>query len=132
MSLNAQLLHGTSDKNTMEPKKGTITPNGTSWEQKVAAAVKHFNKFVHSKQIIQHLSDTYGYTIESLYNGNISTALNKLKNNGSLFKYQADQNNRNTFWGSPKWIDKDGNILPEFAYDEAFLFKPNAKMTIDI
>lgn len=136
MSLNAQLLN--SNTNTNTPIKAKDVPNdnrlpdGSTWERKVAAAVKHFNKFVHSKQVIEYLSETYGYSIESLQNGNISTAFNKLKNSGSLHKHQADQNNRNTFWGSPKWVDSESKILPEYMYDEKYLFKTNAKIVIDI
>ncbi len=51
----------------------------------------------------------------------LSSSTQTLKKNGTIVKYQHGNQNRNSFWGIPKWLDENGEIKKEYMYNKKYL-----------
>lgn len=108
---------------TSAPKsKSKQKPTGYSSRKpmvfKVLYVIKQLNRFLHSTEIRKEIAELDGTTFEKV---NISATLSQLKRNKKICKKQIGKQNRNSFWGSPKWLDSNGVILKEHLFDKSLL-----------
>jgi hypothetical protein len=76
------------------------------------------NKFIRFREAAKMIVDIEGAGDEDYFTKRLTTSTRKLKLDGKIVKVSHEDSLKNTFWGSSKWIDKDGNIKPEYKYDE--------------
>ena len=82
---------------------------------KVVYIIKAVNRFLHSSEIRSKIARLEKIDYDSV---NISPVLSQLKRDGKLCKVQVGNQNRNSFWGNPKWLNEAGEILPQYKYNE--------------
>jgi len=117
-----------SDKN-VEKTKSVISSNtyndyDSSWRliHKFQYILKTESRFLHFREVakiileLEGLKNTYEKQKELArkLSGNIS--IRKLKQNGNIVLKQHNNSPKKSFWGSKKWIDTKGNILPAYKY----------------
>ncbi len=93
-------------------------------KQKIALILKSKKRFLHSREIVGAIIefDESIEDAESITN-KVSQALSALKNEGVVVNVKINKQNINTFWGSPKWLDENDQINPQFIYDNAQVFE---------
>lgn len=98
-------------------------PKNLSWTDKTIDALKHFNRFVHSREIAEYIHENFEPTSDIKdVKAKASIAISNLKNSGAIIKYELEgelKSNLNVFWGIPKYLDENGNILSKHKYDES-------------
>ncbi|MEQ9308016.1 MAG: hypothetical protein RLN90_01075 [Balneolaceae bacterium] len=97
---------------------------------KVKLVIKSFNKFVHNRQISEELHAREPEISEDDWAKKVSGALSSLRQKNQLVNYAVNGYNRNTFWGSPKWLDDNGEIISDYMYDEEYLQGDSETITI--
>lgn len=98
-----------------------------SLPNKLLFLLKNENRFLHFREaatIVVELEDKGDIKILA---GKISAGCGKLKREGVIIKYQIGSSNVNTFWGSPKWLDNEGNIKEGHEYNEKYLVSGGKK-----
>ncbi|MEQ8578650.1 MAG: hypothetical protein RIC57_05085 [Balneola sp.] len=88
---------------------------------KVKFVIKAFDKFLHNRQIAEELHRREPHVSEDKWSRKVSGALSSLRRNGELVNYSVNDYNRNTFWGSPKWLQENGEIIDKYMYDEEYI-----------
>ena len=88
-----------------------------SYRDKVTFIFKTENRFLHIREIIG-----IAQSLEKQHNGeemvdSLRQAVYGLKAKDVLVSYKVDGRNINAFWGSKNWLDDDGNVKPEHAYN---------------
>ncbi len=97
---------------------------------KVKFVIKDHDKFVHNRQIAEELHRREPQISEDEWAKKISAALSSLRQKGQLVNFSVNGYNRNTFWGSPKWLDSNKEIKKEYMYDKEYLQEDS--VTIEI
>lgn len=96
---------------------------------KVLYIIKNLNRFLHSNEIRQEISRLDNIDFSSI---KVSSTLSQLRKSGKVRKIQIGNQNRNSFWGSEKWLDHAGEPLVEHHYDERMLAEWKAEEEIDL
>lgn len=97
--------------------------------KKIIWALKSKSRFLlisEIAEIIRDLEDPMGDIKK--YVDKVRPMLLPLKKEGVIEPFQVDHQNRNTFWGSPNWIE-NGKIKPGYEYDDRKVIK-KTKMEI--
>ena len=83
--------------------------------------LKMEDRFLHFREAGELIVRLDGEGDPKLVGRKLSSSTLKLKKGGVIVKYQASQQNRDTFWGSPKWLNEDGSIKEGHGYNEEYL-----------
>lgn len=106
-----------------------------SWSltSKVEHAFKRENRFLHSREITEMIFAADGSlgNIKKL-GAQVSSVLTRLRRDGRITKKVLNNMNRNTFWGSEKWLDENRNVLPEYMYNKKYVVEESAEKTFEI
>jgi hypothetical protein len=90
-------------------------------KNKVAYIIKKANRFLHSREISSQLQEIDDSFDKSKIGEQVSTALYQMKDmpDYNIIGIRIGKSsNQGTVWGSKKWVDSEGNILPEYAISE--------------
>jgi len=98
-------------------------------KEKIAALLKLTNRFLNINELTGLVSDYEPKSKVEEIKAALGSAKNALLKDGSIVKVQVGSNNSNSFYGSPAWIDEDGNPLPDHKYREDAVYVKN-KITI--
>lgn len=84
--------------------------------QKILIALKENERFMRIREIAEYIchitkEDVDGLVIQ------LSRRTKYLKEKGAITKVQIGKSKKNTFWGSPKWIDSNGSIKDGYEYN---------------
>lgn len=95
----------------------------TSWSlgHKFLFLLKMENRFLHFREAGELIVKLDGKGDTSSVARKLSSSTQKLKKEGTIVKHQATHQNRDTFWGSPKWLNEDGTIKDGHEYNKDFL-----------
>ena len=96
-------------RKTRKKRKGTVADN-------ILTSISKAQRFLHYSEIVQLLETIYPEKTQDQvkFKRQISTTLSLLKKNGKVISYQKGNSKRDTFWGLDKWLDKEGQIKPEY------------------
>lgn len=87
---------------------------------KILRIIKTEGRFVHVREIAEKAHEFEPTISLSDFNKKISQTLSNLKGSGSynLTNLTVGKASINTFWGLKTWLDDDGNVRPEYVYDD--------------
>lgn len=91
--------HTSKDPN-YDPKK--------SMKTKVLYVLSKIGRFAHSTEIRDKMAELEGVSAENI---KVSATLSAMRRAEKLHKHTVGNQNRNSFWGSTKWINEEGKIL---------------------
>jgi len=107
--------------NPISLNQGVHTANGlydpkSNTRVKILFAIKQLNRFARSREIAELLNQYEPQAdLKALINS-LSSPLYQLKTENKVFKLTVGTGNNNVYWGSAKWLDEQGNPLPEHMY----------------
>ena len=100
-----------------------------SYQEKIAKVLLNAERFLNITQIIEIIQkETPNVNRDDIKSG-VNSAKAILLKEGSISKITVGASNQNSFYGSPKWLDTNGNIQPRYMYDES-LIKEKKKIEI--
>jgi len=87
--------------------------------------LKEHNRFMHVREIGEYVGSILkdGKNWKTL----LSRRTRSLQEKGYIVSKQIGTTKLNYFWGSPKWLDENGEIKPEYMYDKNAVVKKTAK-----
>jgi hypothetical protein len=97
-----------------------------TYSKKFIFFLKKEDRFMHVRQIAENIANVEGGDIKRILN-KLSSATFLIKKEGVIVKYQINNQNQNTFWGFPKWLDENGEIKKGHEYSEDYLYSPKSK-----
>lgn len=100
-----------------------------SYQEKIAKVLLNTERFLNINQIIDIIhGETPNIDREDVKSG-VNSAKSILLKERTIVKITIGSSNQNSFYGSPKWLDTNGNIQPRYMYDES-LIKEKRKIEI--
>ena len=90
--------------------------------QKMLYALKENKRFMKIREIAEFLSSITKENPDELTK-QLSRRTKFLKDKGKITKHQHGNRLRDTFWGSPKWLDSEGNIRKEYEFNTSIIDK---------
>lgn len=105
--------------------EGDYSGYSGSWPiaKKFIFFLKKENRFLHVKEVAEKIGLLENVTDLKKLASSISSGTYGIKQQGILVKYQIKNQNKNTFWGFPEWMDKDGRIKKGYEYNKEYLSK---------
>jgi len=94
-----------------------------SFKTKIMFLLKAEQRFLHIREMAAMAHSMEPTVSEEDFLKKLSPVLSTLKKEGQLTNVTSGKSLRNTFWGSPKWIDTDGKIINGHEYLPEFLFE---------
>lgn len=95
---------------------------GASQPEQFLIILKETQRFMKIREIAKMLVNIIGGD-EDDWTTKLSRVTGKLKRLDRITSYKVGKANTNVFWGSPSWIDSDGEIIEKHLYDKAALEK---------
>ena len=90
-----------------------------SWQSKFASLIKSTNRFLSINEAATMVNSFEPkISLEEAKKG-LGSGKNSLLKNNVIAKFQVGNNNSNSFYGSPSWLNSDGSIKEEHKYDES-------------
>lgn len=102
-----------------------------STPQKILFALKENNRFMKIREIAEYISGLTSENVDELVK-QMSRRTKYLKEKDKIVKFQLGNKKANTFWGSPKWMDNDGNIKKDHMYNPSVALPKNQIKLIDL
>jgi hypothetical protein len=119
---------------TDSPKNGSIeksTPK-SGWDKnstikfKINFLLKSENRFLHSREMAE-IAHSYEPEVSiDTWLAKFSPQLSSLKRDNKIISIQVGKSLRNTFWGSSKWLNEHGVIIPSFQYNSEYFTEVGA------
>lgn len=103
-----------------------------SLKKKVVYFLKREQRFLHNREMSEMAHKLEQKISATDFTKKFSSILSMLKRDGQLTNVVVNDINRNTFWGSPKWLNEDGTIKEENMYNDEYLIESVKKDKIDI
>lgn len=103
----------------------------SSTPQKLLLILKENQRFMKIREIAQFISTQIDGD-EDDWTMKLSRTTGKLKKMDKIVSYRIGKSNTNVFWGSPNWLNKDGEIKQEFKYEDNVIDKNQGSLLIDI
>lgn len=94
-----------------------------SIKQKVQFILKNEKRFLHFREIARIIISLEGNGDEDQLTSSLSNATRPLKDDGTIVKYKHGKSHKHTFWGSPKWLNDEGQIKEGYMFDAEILEK---------
>lgn len=91
-----------------------------SYSDKFLFILKRENRFLHFREAAEFLVEIEGGDVNFLID-KLTSGTSWIRKNGVIVKINPTNKNRDTFWGSPKWLDQEGNIIEGHDYDKKYL-----------
>lgn len=101
------------------------------YPDKFVYLLKRESRFLHFREAAELISEIEGGDPGKIL-AKLSSSTHVLKKKGIIIKHQASKKLRDTFWGSPKWIDEVGNIKDPYSFNQKYLYKNNREYRIDL
>ena len=92
--------------------------HGASYQEKFASIIKIKGRFLNINEIACVVNQYEPSIPIETAKKSLGSAKNLLLNDNVIIKYKIDNNNSNSFYGSPDWLDETGKPKPEYMYDE--------------
>lgn len=89
-----------------------------SLNKKALFMISKMKRFLHNREIANLIHEREPDSNANKLSKQLSPRLSRMKKDGKLTNIKAGSSNRNTFWGSPKWLDENGKIQEEYTYDK--------------
>lgn len=122
-------LSHSKDNKTEAPKQLTQSTTDLTDELKNASQPEQFliilretKRFMKIREIARMLVEIIGGE-EDNWTVKLSRVTGKLKKLNRIKSFKVGNSNTNVFWGSPNWLDDNGNIKKEYMYNESAIEK---------
>jgi hypothetical protein len=97
-----------------------------SHKNKILFFLKSEQRFLHITEMAQLAHAFEPGTRVDGWQNKISPALSALKKEGKVVNITEGKSLRNTFWGSPKWLGNDGQVISGHEFNRDLLFEPGS------
>jgi len=104
---------------------------GKTDAEKFLNVLKENQRFMKINEIAEYLVDKIGGDFDS-WKQKMTRKTRDLQRKGKITKFQFDKSVRNIFWGSPNWVDNQGNIKNDYMYNEDVIIDVGAVNDIDL
>ncbi|WP_299675711.1 hypothetical protein [uncultured Dokdonia sp.] len=84
--------------------------------QKILFALKENSRFMKIREMAEYICKFTNEDVNNLVT-QLSRRTKLLKEKGKIVKYQHGTKKSNSYWGSPKWLDENGDVKPEHMYE---------------
>ncbi len=123
--------HGANDRPIVESTKRI--EDDYDPKAKLAAKFAYFLKkeqrFLHFREVAEMIAHKEGLREDpATISSKLSSATQSSKKSGSIVKYQEGNQNRNSFWGIPSWLDENGKIKPGREFNPDYLSRGSSSM----
>lgn len=103
-----------------------------AWVDKIAYFINREKRFLHSREMQEMLNEKEPVLDKPTLQKRVSSALNRLRGEGIAVGVKVGKTNHGVFWGSPNWLDENGNPKKEYQYNKNYLVESKArKRTIE-
>ncbi len=127
-SINAT-IEALSGNKSNESAKGNNNGYEPTWQlsDKVAFFFKRESRFMHNRELADLAHKEEPDVPSDEFVGKFSSVLSRLKKEEQLTTIQIGKSLRNTFWGSPKWLDENGEIKKGYEINEEYIIDKQKK-----
>lgn len=88
----------------------------------VLEVIKNKGKFMHFREIAESIIKSKSLDIDATKLAReLSIKTLSLKKKGVIVKFQFGNEARNTFWGKPEWLHRNGGIIKGYEYDTNYI-----------
>ncbi|MGG7666043.1 hypothetical protein [Dyadobacter sp. BHUBP1] len=124
---------GESPEQYTENQATTSKDYDTKWSypDKFIYLLKRENRFLHFREAAELIVEIEGGDPSRIL-AKLSSSTHVLKKRGVIIKFQASRKLRDTFWGSPKWIDGAGIIKEPYNFNKEYLYKNTQKYLLEV
>ena len=126
------------DSNVIQKKNEDNVPNDDivdltkySIPQKFLHTLSVHKRFMKIREIANYIHIQTGENENSIVK-QLSRRTKYLKDLNKIVKHQVGKTKKNTFWGSPNWVDSNGNIKEEHVYKNSSIEKNKGELLIDL
>jgi len=92
-----------------------------SYKNKIAQVLKIESRFLHINQIVNIIHSQSAKSSWKEVERGVNSAKSGLLKDGTIVKKTVGTSNQNSFYGSPNWLDENGNIKSEHMYSEGLV-----------
>ncbi|MEE9429951.1 MAG: hypothetical protein V3V16_02855 [Melioribacteraceae bacterium] len=103
-----------------------------SLKNKINFFFKKESRFLHNRELAELANEREPNISVKDFIRKFSQHLSQLKKDGKLTKYVVNKQNNNTFWGSPKWLDSNNEIIEQYKYKDKYVKKTGSKDLFDL
>lgn len=100
-------------------------PINESLLKQIAYIIRAKSRFMHNSEIRKELLDNNKSLDADKISDTVSQTLSRAKREddgtGTLASVQANNNRKNTFWGSKEWLEDENTPKKEFMYDKSII-----------
>jgi len=92
-----------------------------SWKNKIIHILKVNNRFLHIREIVDYIFkyEDLGEPAQEII-ASFRQSLSALRAENIIVRYSINNQLRFSFWGSPAWLDENGQIKKGYEYDPSF------------
>lgn len=84
--------------------------------------IESTQRFMHFREIAEVLIKEKDLNVKStVLSRELSTKTINLKKKGAIVKFQFGTEARNTFWGKPEWLNRNGGIINGYEYNTDYI-----------
>lgn len=112
-----------NEKEKIDNKRYKNYKSGWNNIDKYQFVLKTENRFLHFREAARIIIKLDGKGDENSLTSVLTNGARRLKKSGVIIRKQHGNSNTSSFWGSPKWLNKDGSIKTEHEYDVKILEK---------
>lgn len=98
---------------------------------KFLLVLKKHQRFMRVREIGEYITSQIGGSTND-WVIKLSRRTRNLKIANKIIKQQVGTKRTNAFWGSPNWIDENGNIKKEYMYDENSIKSKSTQAYFDL
>jgi len=93
-----------------------------SWKNKIIHILKVNNRFLHIREIVDYIFK-YEDLEEPAHEiiASFRQSLSALRADNIIVRYSINNQLRFSFWGSPNWLDENGQIKKGYEYDPSYV-----------
>lgn len=103
----------------VESHKKNDTKYDASWSMsnKFLYILKRERRFMKFREAAKLIIEIEGFGDENKLTSKLTSGTRPIKEDGTIVKVKHGKSATDTFWGSPKWLDLNKKIKPEFMYN---------------
>ncbi len=116
-----ETMVGGSDESVVATESPSV-PYANEYDSKWSSAQKFLfllskeQRFLHFREAAKIIINIEGKGKEGDVASSLTTGCGSLKKKKTIVKFQDGKSNQNTYWGSPKWVDANGLIMPGYEF----------------
>jgi hypothetical protein len=101
--------------------------NDLTWNEKFLSILKENQRFMKVREIATEIVDKVGGDVDEITT-QLSRRTKKLKDLEKITKYKISSSNLDVYWGSPKWLNEELEIIKGYEINKDSLSSPKGTL----